>query len=93
MKRARGVRRKRSGDLEVRGLLAERQNSGRYADRNLDMTRFKRRSIDPSKLRVKRAASGDGLAAGAIGLVLNGRIFFCFYGLCSRAHFILLCGS
>jgi hypothetical protein len=30
------------------------------------MARFKRRSIDPSKLRVKRAASGDGLATGAI---------------------------
>ena len=87
------MRRKRSVDLEVRGLLAKRQNSGRYADRNLDMARFKRRSIDPSKLRVKGAASRDGLATGAIGLVLNGRIFFCFYGLCSRAHFILLCGS
>jgi hypothetical protein len=27
-----------------------------------------------------------------IGPGFNGRIFFCFYGLCSRAHFIVLCG-
>ena len=57
------------------------------------MARFQRRAIDPSKLRMKEGATGGGLAAGPIGLVLNGRIFFYFYGLCSRAHFVLLCGS
>jgi hypothetical protein len=65
------------------------------AIRSYDLGNHSPRGLKPPLGLVLDPTSGElGLEFGLKdGLVFNGRIFFCFYGLCSRAHFTLLCGS